>query len=312
MPARAPASASAASAPSAATLLAANRRGIQFMVAGMACFIVNDALVKFVSQSLLPAQLICVRGAIATLLVYAVARASGATPQLPAIAGGWVALRASVEAIASVMYLLSLFHLPLGNATAINLAAPLAITAFAVWFLHEQVDARRWVAIGVGFAGVFMVIQPRLEGFNGWALLCLSATLLHATRDLLTRRIPATIPSILVTLATAISVTVLAGAWSLVQGWQPLSALSLGMLACAAAFLAAGYYLLIRATREGEFSVIAPFRYTGLLWALAIGWVIWGEVPNPLAWLGIALLIGAGLYLIHRERQRARERAAGR
>ena len=290
----------------AAALLRANRRGILAMTAAMACFIANDSLVKYASQSMPTAQLIFVRGVMATLLVLAVARGLGATRRIGDALSRPVLLRAAVDALATVLYLASLFELPIANATAINLASPLFIAVLAVLFLHEQVGWRRWAAIGVGFIGVLLVIQPRAQGFNVFALVCLAATVCHAVRDLLTRRIPAGIPSILITLTTAVAVTLLAGALSLVEGWRPFGLFEFALLALASVFLAGGYYAIIDAMRHGEVSLVAPFRYTGLLWALILGFLIWGDVPNALAWGGIALLVGSGLYVLHRERVRAR------
>jgi len=290
----------------AAALLKANRRGILAMTAAMACFIGNDSLVKYASQSMPTAQLIFVRGLMATMLVLAVARALGATRRIGDALQRPVLMRAAVDALATVLYLASLFNLPIANATAINLATPLFITLLAVIFLRENVGWRRWAAIGVGFTGVLMVIQPRAEGFNAFSLLCLAATACHAVRDLLTRRIPPGIPSILITLTTAVAVTLLAGSLSLAEGWRPFGLFELGLLAMASVFLAGGYYAIIDAMRHGEVSLVAPFRYTGLLWALLLGFLIWGDVPNALAWGGIALLVGSGLYVLHRERVRAR------
>jgi drug/metabolite transporter (DMT)-like permease len=297
-------------APVAAVSIRTNRRGIQLMIAAMACFIVNDALVKYASQAMPAAQLIFLRGVMASLLALGVARAMRVGVRPRELARGWVAVRALVDAAATLFYLVALFHLPIANATAINMASPLFIALLAVPLFGERVDARRWWAIAAGFLGVVLVVQPRADGFNAYALVCLVATLLHAVRDLVTRRIPPGIASIVVTVATAVAVTALAGLLSLVQGWQPFGVPELAVLALAAGFLAAAYTLIILATRRGEFSVIAPFRYTGLLWALLIGYVVWGDVPNMLAWAGIALLIGAGLYLVHRERQRGREAGA--
>ena len=289
-----------------AALLKANRRGILLMSGGMALFVINDALVKFVSQSLPVTQLIFLRGVMATALVLMVARHMGAFAHLRQAARPAVVVRALVDAVASMVYLVSLAHLPLANATAINLASPLFITVLAVLLLGERVSAARWLATLVGFAGVLMVIQPRGEGFNGYALLCLCATVLHAARDLLTRRIAPGISSILITLSTAIAVTLMAGVVSLFVGWRPFDAGQICLLALASVFLAAGYYCIISCVRHGELSLIAPFRYAGLLCALVIGFAVWGDVPNALAWAGIALLVGAGLHMIHGERVRAR------
>ncbi|WP_298924632.1 DMT family transporter [uncultured Ramlibacter sp.] len=285
---------------------AANRRGIAAMALGMASFVANDSLVKYVSQSLPPAQLIFLRGVCATALLLAVAHAMGATRHMRGLLQRPVLLRAAFDAFATVTYLSSLFHLPLGNATAINMATPLFITLFAVLAFGERVGAARWLAIVTGFCGVLLVVQPTGAAFNAYGLLCLGGTVLHATRDLLTRVIDRRVPSILITLSTALSVTLLTGAWSLLQGWKPMQWQQLGLLATASVFLSAGYYLLIIAMREGEMSVIAPFRYAGLLFALVLGYAVWGDVPNLLAWCGIALLLGAGLYVLHGERSRAR------
>ncbi len=275
------------------------------MMGAMGCFVTNDALVKFASQSMPSAQLIFIRGFMSVLLVLAVAHALGATPRLREAARGWVAVRALVDAIATMLYLGSLFHLPIGNATAINLAAPLFMTLFAALFMGERVRGARWLAVGLGFLGVLLVIQPRAEGFNTWALVCLLGTLFHAARDLMTRRIHAGIPSILITLATAVAVTVVSGVGSLLQGWRPFGLFEFGLLALASVFLTGGYYFIINSMRHGEMTLVAPFRYSGLLFALVLGYGIWGEVPNALAWFGIALLIGSGLYVLVSEKRRS-------
>lgn len=290
----------------AEALRAANRRGVLAMAAGMACFVSNDALVKFVSQSLPAAQLIFIRGAFATALLLAIAHALGATRHLRSLADRKVLLRAGLDALATMTYLTSLFHLPIGNATAINMATPLFITLFAVIAFRERVGGGRWLAIATGFVGVLLIVQPSGAAFNAYALLCLGGTLLHAARDLTTRVIDRGIPSILVTVSTAVAVTVLAGAIATFQEWKPVDAAQYALLAAASVFLGGGYFLLTVAMRGGEMSLIAPFRYTGLLFALLLGFLVWGDVPNGMAWAGIALLVAAGLYVLHGERSRAR------
>jgi drug/metabolite transporter (DMT)-like permease len=286
-------------------LRAANRRGILAMAAGMGCFVVNDTLVKVVSESLPAAQLIFLRGLFATALLLAISGAMGALRQLGALLDRRVALRALFDALATMTYLTSLFHLPIANATAINMATPLFITLFAVIAFKEQVGGGRWLAIATGFTGVLLVVQPSGAAFNAYALLCLGGTVLHASRDLITRTISRSIPSILITLSTAAAVTVLSGAVSLISEWRPFTMTQLGLLAAASIFLSGGYFLLTVAMRGGEMSLIAPFRYAGLLFALVLGYAVWRDVPNALAWTGIALLVAAGLYVLHGERAKA-------
>lgn len=283
------------------------------MLFAMASFVTNDALVKYVSESLPAAQLIFIRGLFSIVLLLAVAQAMGllrpgprqTASALRHILQRPVLLRSVLDALATMAYLTALFHLPLGNATAINMATPLFITLFAVLALGERVGPARWLAIAAGFAGVLLVVQPSAAGFNAWALLGLVGTLFHTARDLMTRFIARSVPSVLITVSTAVAVTLLSGVVSAVQGWQAISPQHLALLATASVFLSAGYYLLILGMREGEMSVIAPFRYTALLFALMMGWLVWGDVPNPLAWSGIALLVGAGLYMLHSERSRS-------
>lgn len=273
------------------------------MTGASACFIVNDSLVKYASETMPAAQLIFIRGVVATVLVLAVAKATGATRHLREIARGWVAIRAVVDSIATMLFLVSLFHLPLANATAINMLSPLLIAVLAAVFLRERLDAARWIAIGVGFAGVLFVIQPRSEHFNGYALVCLLASLLIAVRDLVTRRVHTRVPSILITLSNTVAVMLLAGALSLFGGWRAFSAFEVGLLAVAAVFLAAAYYLIVVSTRRGDLSLTAPFRYTALLFATLSGFVVWGDLPNALAWAGIVLVIAPGIYILRVSRR---------
>lgn len=289
---------------------AANRRGILSMAGAMACFVANDAVVKVVSAAMPTAQLIFLRGVMATAIVLAVAYAMGATARARETVHPRVLLRAFAEALATVLYLTALFQMPIANAAAINLSAPLFIVVLAVVFMREKVSVAHWFAVCAGFAGVVLVVQPGLEGFNAYALVCLLSALFQAVRDLLTRRIAPDVPAVLITLSTTAAVTALAGALSLVEGWRAFEARDLGSLALAAAFLMGAYYLIVDAMRHGEMSLVAPFRYTGVLYAIVVGYLIWGDVPNLLAWGGIALLVGAGLFVLYRQRERARVRVA--
>jgi drug/metabolite transporter (DMT)-like permease len=283
-----------------------NLRGIQAMALAMGSFVINDALVKYVSQSLGGAQLILIRGVLATFILLGAAAALGQLrPVPPAQPYLWrellsrrVLLRATMDALATMAYLASLFHLPIANVTAINMATPLIITLYAVLAMGERVGRLRWLALMIGFLGVVLVVQPDSSGFNRWALLCLLGTLFHTARDVLTRGIPQHVPSLLIAVVTSVTVSLLAGSVCLVQGWQPVNTAQWAQLTAASAFLSGGYYFIIKSMRSGQMSVVAPFRYTGLLFALVLGWLVWGDIPNLLAWIGIAMLVGSGLYVL--------------
>jgi drug/metabolite transporter (DMT)-like permease len=280
----------------------ANRRGVLATVAAMAFFLGNDTCIKVVSATLPTAQIIFLRGVIATLGLLLLARFYFQLRDPKVFLAGWrhsaVQWRAVVDALATLAYLVALFNMPIGNATAINMAVPIFIACGAALWMGERISAWRWILVVAGFIGVLLVIQPRLDGFNYFAWLCLFATALHAARDMITRGIPQGISSIVVTLATAITVTVLSGVITLFQAWVPMSLTQVALIMLAAVLLSAGYLLMVMSMRAGDVSFIAPFRYSALPMALAIGYSVWGDVPNGLAWTGILLLASAGVAML--------------
>jgi drug/metabolite transporter (DMT)-like permease len=178
------------------------------------------------------------------------------------------------------------------------MTTPLLIALMSGLLLGVQVSLRHWIIIATGFVGVLLIVQPASDGFNVWAWVCLGGTLLHALRDISMRFVPSHIPSLMVTLCTAIGATLMAGVWSLWQDWATLSLTSLACLCGAAVLLSSGYFLLILSTRAADLSVVAPFRYVGLLTAVVMGFVVWGDIPNTWAWCGMVLLVGAGLMML--------------
>ena len=279
-----------------------NRQGIAAMCLAMAFFLTNDALVKMASVQIGIFQSLFLRGALASLILSVAAWRMGAFRLGPGWRHPTVLWRAGIDAVASMVYMAGLVELPLANATAINLAVPFFITLLAVWVLRERVDALRWSLIISGFIGVLLVVQPQIDGFNGHAWLCVLGTFLHAVRDLITRRIPAGIPSALITQTNAIAAMALGGVLCLGQTWQPVDGMAAVSLGLAALCLCMAYSLMVRATRQSDLSVVAPFRYTGLLYALIAGYWVWGEIPNTWAWCGIILLVASGLVMLRRER----------
>jgi len=174
-----------------------------------------------------------------------------------------------------------------------------------VLILKEDVRWRRWTAICIGFAGVVMVIQPRPGDLNAWTWLALGASLLGAMRDVLSRYVPARIPSLVVSLSSAVCVTFVGCVWALIEGWQPVGQREVLLLLGSSLLLASGYQFLMLALRSGaEMSLIGSLRYASVLWAIAIGYVVWGEVPNWLAVAGIVVIVTSGLYILRRERVR--------
>lgn len=285
--------------------LTENSRGALFMALAMAAFTCNDALVKSITSELSIAQIMTVRGVMATLLIYCVARYLGVALSLKAVMHPLVLLRTAFEIGATLTYLSALAHIEFAAASSIMQSLPLAVTLGAALFLGEPVGWRRWTAIAVGFVGVLIIIRPGPEGFTPAALLAVAACFFTASRDLTTKRITAAIPTLTVTLFTSLANTVVGAALIVpMGGWQPVSGHALGYLALAAILVFAGYQAVIKSMRTGEISFIAPFRYTGLIWALAIGVFLFGEHPNAYMLTGAAIVIGSGLYTFYRERKR--------
>ena len=298
-----------AAAGDSASILAANRRGIIFMSSAMSVFIVNDTLIKIASETMPASQVVGIRGMMASLWIGTVLLASTPVRELRWLGEPRLLGRCTLDIIGTFSYLLALFALPIATATAINMSTPIFITVMAVLWLGEGVGWRRWSAVAAGFIGVLLIVRPSPEGLNWWALLAFAATGLHAFRDIYTRRINGAVPSIVITFANALSVGLFGCVMSVIDAWQPMGWREWGLLGTASLFLAIGYHWVVLAMRAGEASVIGAFRYSGLVWAVIIGWVVWHQIPEPLTWAGMALLVGAGLYIVHRERVRARQRA---
>ena len=194
-----------------------------------------------------------------------------------------VALRIAGEVGGTVSFLAAIVHLPLANTAAIFQALPLAITLGAALIFAEPVGWRRWSAIMAGFIGVLIIVRPGLEGFNQFSLFALVAVVFCALRDLATKRIPGRSRRCSSRLLTTVTVTA-AGAAILfpLGGWTPLTGRGIGLLALAAVLLLIGYQTVIMALRSGDISAVAPFRYSALLWAMLLGYLVFGDVPDAM------------------------------
>jgi drug/metabolite transporter (DMT)-like permease len=273
------------------------------MAVGMASFTMNDAITKAVSSEMNFGQVMLVRGLFATVLIAALAFRRRAIRPLRTLTIRPVVLRVAAEVGGTIAFLTAIVHLPLANTAAIFQALPLAVTLGAVLVFGEPVGWRRWLAIIAGFVGVLIIVRPGFEGINQFSLFALIAVIFFAVRDITTRRIPAQIPSLLITLATTVTVTA-AGAVMLfpLGGWMAPSARGLGLLALAAILVLIGYQYVIMALRTADLSAVAPFRYSALLWAILLGYLVFGDIPDRLMITGASIIVLSGLYTFHRER----------
>lgn len=288
-----------------------NLRGAFFMVVAMAAYTVSDAITKYSAESMNVGQVLVVRGVFASVLVGLLAWQRGALAVPARMLHPTVGLRVGGEVAATITYVIALAHLPLANVAAVQQALPLAVTMGAALYFGEGVGWRRWLAIAAGFAGVLVIVRPGFAGFNAYSLLVLASVFFCAVRDLATKRIPGDVPSLLVSTATALAVTLL-GVLMLepLGGWSPMSAGAVTLLGCAAVLLVIAYQTIILSMREGDISFVAPFRYTSLLWAIVLGLVIFSDMPDLPMIAGATIIIASGLYTLYREHVVGRGRAA--
>lgn len=279
-----------------------NLKASAFMMLSMMGYTVNDMLVKTIGQSLGTTQIIGLRGAILCLLISLLLWQRGLIPRLSEAWSGRVVLRALMELGATLTFLTALVQLPMASTSAILQALPLAVTLGAALFLKEKVGWRRWVAIAIGFIGVLIIIRPGLDSFEPLSLLVLVSVLFAAARDLVTRGLPPQLPSLMVSGVSALLIG-LAGLilTTLDQAWQPVTPSHWGLLLAAAAFLFVGYQFIVLAMRSGEIGHVLPFRYTSLLWAIALGYIVFGDTPDALTLLGSSIVVATGLFTVYRE-----------
>lgn len=292
----------------AAARLAANARGATFMSLAMLGFSGNDAFLKSVSADLALSQAVFLRSLVATLLIAAIAAARGGLRFRPGRRDRrLIALRSVAEIGGTVCFLTALFNMPIASASAILQSVPLAVTFAAAVFFGEPVGWRRYLAIAVGFGGVLLIIRPGAGGFNVYALWAVASIAFIVTRDLSTRRLSAEVPAVYAALVTSAVLTAAAALAGGLEDWQPVATRHLGALVVASGCLVVAYLFGVEAMRTGEIGAVQPFRYTLLVWAMIFGIVMFGEWPDAAMLAGSAIVVGAGLFTLYRER-----RAGGR
>ncbi len=281
-----------------------NIRGALFMMASMAGFVLNDTMIKLVSDDLELFQAVFLRGIFATILLGVLAWHKKVISYRPDPGElKIIAWRTFSEISATFCFLTALFNMPLANATAILQSLPLSVTLAASVFLGYRVGWRRYFAILLGLAGVMIIVRPGTEGFNVYSLWALAAVAFVTLRDLLSHKLNSSTPSVYVALFTSVSVMILAGLASSTQEWRDVSP-QIGLyLASAAGFVLIGYVAGITAMRHVEISFVSPFRYTALIWALLLGFFVFGEVPDTTTITGGLIVIGTGIYTFYRERK---------
>ena len=281
-----------------------NLRGIAVMSGSMAMFALEDMFLKFAAKDLPTGQILFIPAVFAFIFFAGLVRREGKQTFTPTALHPWVLTRNAGEMIGTIAYITALASVPLATVSAVLQAMPLAVTLGAALFLGENVGWRRWSAIAVGFAGVILVIRPGMEGFRPAGLWVLVTVAGLALRDLASRKIPAEITNSQVSAWGIASVAVLGAGMMPFQTMVIPDLWQSAMLAGALVFGTAGYWAITTATRLGDVSVVSPFRYSRLIFAILIGTLVFSETLDLYTIAGAALIIGSGLYAFARERSR--------
>ena len=284
-----------------------NARGILALLLSQALFVSSDSFVKLVGAMMPATQIMALRGLMAVTLAAAVLALTVDRSKWKLAAQPLVGVRAALEGTSAALFIISLPHLTLGDITVFMQFTPLSITLLAALVLGERVGWKRWAAIVTGLMGVILVAQPGGSSFSIYSVSAITVALLISVRDLVTRRLDPAIPTPAITLTTTMSVCALGFLGSPLQEWQPVQSQALWLLAGSAVLVTAANVSIIRAFRGTDVTVVSPFRYFGVLWALILGYAIWRETPNLLAIAGTVLIVGSGLYTMHRESLRMRQ-----
>jgi drug/metabolite transporter (DMT)-like permease len=276
-------------------------KAIVCMLLGSALLISNDAVLKWMTGNYHVGQLMFCRGVFIGLpLAILIWRAGGLKSLRPVSPKGH-AVRAILVIIGTFLFITSLKYLPIADAVAITFAGPLFVTALAPRLLGERVGWRRWMAVFAGFIGIVVIMRPG-GGLIQWAaLLPLAASLSGAFRDILTRHMSAKESSVSLLFYTSLAVT-LAGLATVPFVWTPVSLTDWGWFALSGLMVGGAHFLMIETFRFGEAALVAPFRYSGVIWAALLGYFVWGDIPDSGTVIGISIVVAAGIYILHRQR----------
>lgn len=284
-----------------------NLKGALLMVAAMAGFAVEDLLLKTAARGMPVGQMLMLFGLGGTLAFALLTRSRGQRVWHPAALSPPLLVRAGFEIAGRLFYALAIVLTPLSSASAILQATPLVVVAGAAIFFREGVGWRRWSAIAAGFVGVLLILRPGTEEFEPASILAVLGLLGFAGRDLATRAAPPVLSNLQLGVY-GFAILILAGAGMLaVTGGARVPAAGPALaLALATAVGVAAYYWLTGAMRVGEVSVVTPFRYTRLIFALILAVTLLGERPDALTLAGAAIVVGSGVYTLLRQRSSGR------
>ncbi|WP_156762870.1 DMT family transporter [Woeseia oceani] len=282
-----------------------NLRGIALMLAAMLVLSVMDAAMKELAGIYPALQVAALRGLVSLPILFAwVILRERSLATLFAVRWHWQIGRGLLGMLMLTSFIYGISRMPLSEAYSLFFVAPLLITAMSVLLLGEAVGPRRWMAVVVGFGGVMVILRPGVVTPSLATVAVLVSATCYALNAISVRIVGRTDSTASMSFWFVAVVAVGAGALAF-PDWQPVRVADIGWLATLAITGALGQMLITAAFRCAPVSVVAPFEYTTLFWGVALDLAIWGELPPPIVFVGAAVIIASGLYLIHRERQSA-------
>ncbi len=283
-------------------------RGVLLLLSATLCFSITDVMAKILGNHIPVIEIGWLRYVTFLVAVLLVNLRQGRMRVRVKYPGVQV-LRGVMMVASMLLFIVALRYLPLADAASVGFVSPLLITALSVPMLGEVVGVRRWIAIVVGFAGVLIVIRPGTGAFQPAAFLVLGSSLAWAFASIFTRRVAGREDTSATMLWTGVIGFVLLSAavpFNFVMPSLPLLALNIALGTLATV----GQYWMIQAYRYAAASLLAPFSYIQLIWSTTAGYLVFDSLPDAQTLVGAAVIIASGLYTIHRERVRARLRAA--
>lgn len=292
--------------------LSGNVRGILAIMIATFVFCLGDTLMKLGSATLPTGELIFLRGCVAVTLVFCAAVWTGALARVHQAFVAHMAHRIIGDISSALSFQAALARMSFPDLMSILQVTPLSLTAASALFLGERVGWRRWTAVGCGLIGALLIIKPGTNAFNWWAIAAIVSVLGATLRDVSTRKMDPGIHPFAIMLLSTIVVTCSGLVLGLFETWQWPPLRLMLFMAGAATCSMIGQLCTIIAVRSGEISAVAPFRYTSIVWAILIGFTMWGDLPDKVSSIGIAIVIVAGLYTFFREQKLRRLAAAAR
>ena len=287
-----------------------NLRGIVAMVTAMGAFIASDSCMKFALKDMPLFQLVLMRGIAGVVLCLLLLLAMGYGRNLLRLFNPWVMARGLCEVGANFGFTFAILHMPIADVTAMAQTCPLLVLVGAKLIFGERLGLSRIMLIVLGITGAMLVAQPGTTAASPYAILGLLTAVSAATRDLITRRVPADIPAPIVALAVLFILMLAGGAGMLVFETPVMPEPRNGLLMLlAGALMVGGHIGIYYAYRIGSVRSVAPFMYSLTIWAVLAGVVLFGDIPNTLAMIGIGLVMLAGLLTIAADSRRRPEPA---